>query len=174
MTRVLKSRRLLRSMFPVVAVIATGCAGPAFDGAPAFGSAPDYYGAVYRADQARRERTGPSVAGGSAPDYYGAVYRAHEAQREQKVRFATIESIRQVNFETPESGVVAVARASALQQSLDRQPGLELTVRMDSGERRAIVQRADDSFHAGQHVRVLRDGDVARVTHEQDTSFDRE
>ncbi len=165
MIQVFKSRCLLRSMFLVVAVVTTGCTGPGLNGAPAYGSAPDYYGAVYRAGEARREQAGPIVNGGSAPDYYGAIYRAHEAQREQRVRFAIIESVRQVNYEKPESGLVAVVRGNALEQSLGRQPSLELTVRMESGEMRAIVQGADDSFYAGQRVRVLRDGNIAHVTH---------
>ena len=165
MSQILKSRRLLRSMLAVVAVITTGCAGPGVHGGKSYGSAPDYYGAVYRAMEASRDQAGPSIQGERAPDYYGAVYRSREAQGEQQVRFATIESIRPVHLEEPASGLVAVVRGNAGEQSLNRRPGLELTVRMDSGEMRAIVQGGDDSFRTGQRVRVRRDGDIARVTH---------
>ncbi len=40
----------------------------------------------------------------------------------------------------------------------------EITVRMDSGELRAIVQEADVAFVPGQRVRLLSSGGVTRVT----------
>jgi outer membrane lipoprotein SlyB len=41
---------------------------------------------------------------------------------------------------------------------------LEITVRLDSGEMRAIVQEADVQFTPGQRVRLLSSGGVTRVT----------
>jgi outer membrane lipoprotein SlyB len=41
---------------------------------------------------------------------------------------------------------------------------LEITVRLDSGELRAIVQEADVDFKPGQRVRLLSSGGVTRVT----------
>ena len=41
---------------------------------------------------------------------------------------------------------------------------LEITVRLDSGEMRAIVQEADQQFVPGQRVRLLSSGGVTRVT----------
>ena len=41
---------------------------------------------------------------------------------------------------------------------------LEITVRLDSGEMRAIVQEADQPFTPGQRVRLLSSGGVTRVT----------
>ncbi len=43
-------------------------------------------------------------------------------------------------------------------------PGLEITVRLDSGSLRAIVQDADTYFSAGQRVRVVTQNGKARVT----------
>jgi outer membrane lipoprotein SlyB len=40
----------------------------------------------------------------------------------------------------------------------------EITVRLDSGELRAIVQEADVAFAPGQRVRLLSSGGVTRVT----------
>ena len=40
----------------------------------------------------------------------------------------------------------------------------EITVRMDSGEYRAIVQEADTDVRPGQRVRLLTSGGVTRVT----------
>ena len=41
---------------------------------------------------------------------------------------------------------------------------VEVTVRMDSGEYRAIVQEADQELKPGQRVRLLTSGGVTRVT----------
>ena len=41
---------------------------------------------------------------------------------------------------------------------------VEITVRMDSGEYRAIVQEADQELKPGQRVRLLTSGGVTRVT----------
>lgn len=41
---------------------------------------------------------------------------------------------------------------------------LEITVKMDSGEMRAIVQEADLDLKPGQRVRLLSSGGVTRVT----------
>ena len=40
----------------------------------------------------------------------------------------------------------------------------EITVRLDSGELRAIVQETDVAFSPGQRVRLLNSGGVTRVT----------
>jgi outer membrane lipoprotein SlyB len=54
---------------------------------------------------------------------------------------------------------------NAIENSADRRPGYELTVRLENGEMRAIVQEADEPFAPGDHVRILSRGGVSRVTH---------
>ena len=54
---------------------------------------------------------------------------------------------------------------NAIENSADRRPGYELTVRLDSGEMRAIVQEADEPFQPGDRVRILSRGGLSRVTH---------
>lgn len=54
---------------------------------------------------------------------------------------------------------------NALESSADRRPGYELTVRLDNGEMRAIVQEADEFFQPGDRVRILSRGGISRVTH---------
>ncbi len=54
---------------------------------------------------------------------------------------------------------------NALENSADRRPGYELTVRLDNGEMRAIVQDADEPFAPGDRVRILSRNGVSRVTH---------
>ncbi len=44
-------------------------------------------------------------------------------------------------------------------------PGFEITVRLDNGDLRAIVQDADEQFRPGERVRLLSDGRTTRVTH---------
>ena len=54
---------------------------------------------------------------------------------------------------------------NAIENSAARRPGYELTVRLDNGEMRAIVQEADEAFQPGDRVRILSRGGVSRVTH---------
>lgn len=53
---------------------------------------------------------------------------------------------------------------NALENKATQHEALEITVRLDSGEMRAIVQEADVQFTPGQRVRLLSSGGVTRVT----------
>jgi len=53
---------------------------------------------------------------------------------------------------------------NALESKATSHNALEITVRLDSGEMRAIVQEADQQFTPGQRVRLLSSGGVTRVT----------
>jgi outer membrane lipoprotein SlyB len=44
---------------------------------------------------------------------------------------------------------------AAAEQGVTRQPGLEITVRLDSGRMLAVTQAADMAFAPGERVRVL-------------------
>lgn len=56
---------------------------------------------------------------------------------------------------------------SAIEENATRQPGLEITVRLDNDRMVAVTQGADESFYPGDRVRVLTSYDgVARVTHD--------
>jgi len=48
---------------------------------------------------------------------------------------------------------------------VNQQAGLEITVRLDNGEVRAITQQADEFFRPGERVRLVSDGYTTRVTH---------
>jgi outer membrane lipoprotein SlyB len=52
----------------------------------------------------------------------------------------------------------------ALEEGTTRKSGVEITVRLDNGELRAIVQEETDKFVAGQRVRLLTTGGVTRVS----------
>lgn len=61
--------------------------------------------------------------------------------------------------------VVGGVAGQAIEQGTTRRNGVELTVKLDSGALVAIVQEADESFKAGDRVRILSDGRTSRVTH---------
>jgi outer membrane lipoprotein SlyB len=54
---------------------------------------------------------------------------------------------------------------SAIEEGTTRKNGVEITVKLDSGDMRAIVQEADEIFKPGERVRLLSSGGVTRVTH---------
>lgn len=57
------------------------------------------------------------------------------------------------------------AAGAAAEEELTKKQGLEITVKLDSGEMIAVVQDADVPFAVGDRVRVLRSEDgVSRVT----------
>ncbi len=112
------------------------------------------------------------------------VYDSTQTQHEQTVRMATVESVRRVAIDADRSapfgafgggrgslltsiigGIAGAVVGNEVQGRLERQNGLEITVRLANGDLRAITQ-ADDGqmFRAGQRVRLLSSGGVMRVT----------
>lgn len=53
---------------------------------------------------------------------------------------------------------------SAVEEGITRRAGLEITVKLDSGQMVAIVQEADEAFRPGDRVRIVSGGGVSRVT----------
>ncbi|MGZ5200716.1 MAG: hypothetical protein ACXWC4_13170 [Telluria sp.] len=51
------------------------------------------------------------------------------------------------------------------EQNANTKPGLEITVRLDTGELVAVTQFADEMFRPGERVRLLSNGQTTRVTH---------
>ncbi|MEY3969604.1 MAG: hypothetical protein RL617_617 [Pseudomonadota bacterium] len=50
-----------------------------------------------------------------------------------------------------------------IEEQGNRRPGLEIMIKLDSGERRAIVQEADAPIRAGDRVRLIGSGTTVRV-----------
>lgn len=50
-----------------------------------------------------------------------------------------------------------------IEERANQRPGFEIIVRLDSGEKRAIVQEADVSFRPGDRVRLIGSGSTVRV-----------
>ena len=53
----------------------------------------------------------------------------------------------------------------AVEEGTTRKNGVEVTVKLNTGALVAIVQEADETFRAGDRVRILSDGRTSRVTH---------
>ena len=63
-------------------------------------------------------------------------------------------------------GVIAGGVAgSAIEREATKKKGLEITVRLDGGELRAITQDADEEFRPGERVRLLSGSGITRVSH---------
>lgn len=61
--------------------------------------------------------------------------------------------------------VVGGIAGQAIENNSSKVPGVELTVRLDDGELRAIVQETDgQQFRPGDRVRLLSQGGVTRVS----------
>jgi outer membrane lipoprotein SlyB len=135
----------------------TGCATPSSSGN------------VYRAGEARREqvvrtgivesvrdvtiendRTGVGAIG-------GAVVGGVAGSNIGKGKGATVGTV---------LGAVAGGIAGqAIEKGVGTKKGLEITVRLDSGELRAYVQEADELFRPGERVRIVSSSGTTRVTH---------
>ncbi|MFZ6746564.1 glycine zipper 2TM domain-containing protein [Undibacterium sp. JH2W] len=67
------------------------------------------------------------------------------------------------------AAIVGAVAGGIIGQSIERDAthvrGLEITVRLDNGELRAITQEADEAFQLGERVRLLSNGRTTRVTH---------
>jgi outer membrane lipoprotein SlyB len=140
----------------VAATVLTGCAAPGLGG----GS--------YSREQARREQTvrmgvvesvrevklegtrtgiGPgagAVAGGVAGSSIG------------HGRGSAVAAIA--------GAVVGGLAGQVAEEGITAKRGVEVTVKLDSGQMVAIVQEADETFRPGDRVRILSDGATSRVT----------
>ena len=62
--------------------------------------------------------------------------------------------------------VAGAVIGNRIENQANNRPGLEITVRLDNGELRAITQLADEPFRPGERVRLLTNGyHQTRVTH---------
>jgi outer membrane lipoprotein SlyB len=104
------------------------------------------------------------------------VYTAGQAQREQTVRMGTVESVRGVTISSNNGqptgigalggGAAGAVAGNAVENGVAKRSGVEITVRLDNGDLRAITQSATgEIFQAGDRVRLLSSGGVTRVTH---------
>ncbi|PMS34585.1 outer membrane lipoprotein SlyB [Trinickia symbiotica] len=63
-------------------------------------------------------------------------------------------------------GLAGAVAGNAIENGVAKKNGVEITVRLDNGDLRAITQAATgEVFQAGERVRLLSSGGVTRVTH---------
>jgi outer membrane lipoprotein SlyB len=63
-------------------------------------------------------------------------------------------------------GLAGAVAGNAVENNVAVKNGLEITVRLDNGDMRAITQTSSgEVFQAGERVRLLSSGGVTRVTH---------
>ncbi len=63
-------------------------------------------------------------------------------------------------------GIAGAVAGNAIENGVAMRDGLEITVRLDNGDLRAITQTATgEVFNAGDRVRLLSSGGVTRITH---------
>ena len=60
--------------------------------------------------------------------------------------------------------VVGGIAGQAAEQGITAKRGVEVTVKLDSGQMVAVMQEADETFRPGDRVRILSDGATSRVT----------
>ena len=53
----------------------------------------------------------------------------------------------------------------AIEEQSSKKAGLEITIKLDSGQIIAVTQEADESFHPGERVRILSGDGLTRVSH---------
>jgi outer membrane lipoprotein SlyB len=53
----------------------------------------------------------------------------------------------------------------AIEEQTSKKSGLEITIRLDSGQIIAVTQEADEAFNPGERVRILSGDGVTRVSH---------
>lgn len=61
--------------------------------------------------------------------------------------------------------VLGGVAGQAIEEKASKKDGLEITVKLDSGQLIAVTQEADETFRAGERVRVLSGSGVTRVSH---------
>lgn len=63
-------------------------------------------------------------------------------------------------------GIIGMVAGNAVENGVAIHDGVEITVKLDNGDLRAITQAASgETFQAGDRVRILSSGGVTRVTH---------
>lgn len=130
------------------------------------------------------------VLAGCQSSLSGDAYSRDQARREMSVRLGTVESVREVTIEGTKSNigtatgaavgglaggrgstagaiagaVVGGVAGALIEEGTTRRSGLEITIRLDTGNVIAIVQENDEKFTPGQRVRLVGASGNTRVT----------
>jgi outer membrane lipoprotein SlyB len=138
------------------ALLAGGCAHPAgsadYRSYEVMGEQSVRFGVV---ETVREVRIQPrdSGAGGAAGAFIGGIAGSHAGRGSGNIVGAI------------GGAIIGSIVGHNIERSANEVPGVELTVLLDSGKYIAVVQQADESFRAGDRVRVLSGHRSTRVTH---------
>ena len=151
-----KSKTLLTTTAALAGLLAlTGCATQTSSSA------------VYRSDQTQREQTVRMAT--------VEAVRQVTIQRDSKgvgvVGGAVVGGLagsgvgggRGQDIATVLGAIGGMVAGQAIEEKANQRPGLEITVKYDSGETRIIVQEADVDVRPGDRVQVITGGGVTRV-----------
>lgn len=151
-----KSKTLLITTASLVGLLAlTGCATQTSSSA------------VYRSDQAQREQTVRMAT--------VEAVRQVTIQRDSKgvgvvggavvggLAGSSVGGGRGQDIATVLGAIGGMVAGQAIEEKANQRPGLEITVKYDSGETRIIVQEADVDVRPGDRVQVITGGGVTRV-----------
>jgi outer membrane lipoprotein SlyB len=152
--------RLHRLLLPLIAclVLLTGCATPSmtssnrYDNSQAMGMQQVYFGRVesVRNVDISRDTSQPGMGAVLGAVIGGVV--GNQIGSGTGRALATV------------GGAVAGGFAgNSIQNHESQKAGLEITVRLDNGQRVAVVQDADVPFYPGDRVRIVGYGNSARV-----------
>lgn len=61
--------------------------------------------------------------------------------------------------------ILGSVAGNAFEGQMNKWPGLEIIIKLDNGEYRAVTQNADEAFRPGERVCLLSSGGITRVTH---------
>lgn len=156
MVRGMKGRRGAVALALVAVFVVSGCASGLGGGAYSRGEARRtmvvQYGTVEAVRYVQLEGTKTPIGPGAGAVVGGVAGSGVGGGRGQTI--ATV------------IGAVAGGLAgAAVEEGATRQPGVEVTVRMENGQVLAVVQAdGGESFRAGERVRLVRDGGTTRVT----------
>ena len=151
-----KSKTLLTTTAALAGLLAlTGCATQTSSSA------------VYRSDQTQREQTVRMAT--------VEAVRQVTIQRDSKgvgvvggavvggLAGSSVGGGRGQDIATVLGAIGGMVAGQAIEEKANQRPGLEITVKYDSGETRIIVQEADVDVRPGDRVQVITGGGVTRV-----------
>lgn len=139
------------------ASVLAGCAGShsgsSYSGAQARGEMSVRQGVV----ESVRQVTIEGGTSGTVGTVTGAILGGMAGSHLGRGRGSTVGAI---------AGAVAGGAAgSAIEDKVARKAGLEITVKLDSGQLVAVTQEADEQFRPGERVRILSGQGTTRVSH---------